>query len=171
MFLSHTPTCFPKAQSLPNTSCSNQVWMGNSPARAFCAPVRAHTAMATRSRPLRSHPPASTGLTILSLELPCRKLGLHSHRHSNSPIALSSQTLPPAQFPWQGHRVFQTHDLKSRGPMSLRTRGEGVDSLATSIATCAQTTLELWSLPSRPELGSRRRSKECPVGPRQMDVL
>lgn len=35
-----------------------------------------HAAMATGSRPLCSGPPASAGLTVLSLELPCRKPGL-----------------------------------------------------------------------------------------------
>ena len=120
--LSHGPT-------LPAlTRCG----VGNSPARALCTPARAHAAMATRNRPLRSHPPAFAGLTILSLELPCRKLGLmakglHPHHHSDSPIALSPQTLPLChfQFPGQGHRVFQIHVLRRRGPLESGNQRRG----------------------------------------------
>ena len=73
--LTHQPASL-RISHRPTLPAPTRCGVGNSPARAFCAPARAHAAMATRSRPLCSGPPASAGLTILSLELPCRKLGL-----------------------------------------------------------------------------------------------
>lgn len=107
--------------------------------------------MATRSRASAPARPQRAG--CLSLELPCRKPGLkaeglYPHHHSNSPMALSPQTSLPVQFPGQGHRGFQTHTLKSRGPESGSQR-RGVGSLATRIVTCAQSAHRL-SLPSWP---------------------
>lgn len=94
--------------------------MGNSPAGPPAA-ERACAAMATRSRASVLPPSGLSRAGFGSLERPGRKLGLKAkglcpHHHSNSPMALSPKTSPPVQFPGQGHRGFQTHMLKSRGP-------------------------------------------------------